>query len=269
MAKVTVTQEHYTIYAPTGGYYTSMDAIKKHNKRTTVKAGKYYVYNEANGAINVTTVKGVPGSWINTDENDKNKSKNNSTKSNVPTVDPSNTNSISGVQTPTATTGKNDKYAGSGAKADVTCYIKNMVTGSTISFGLPNDLSDSISATFDDTNIRGRSSPIKGYDSSGPRSLSYSLILHNDYCPEGLYTTIAKLKALCYPGYSNTVDSPSCYVRLGKAVKGLFVMNSVGVTYEKPYVDGMYVKAEVSLDLSEAPSSPLSASEVENGGGMG
>lgn len=269
MANTTVTQEKFTVNAPLDGFFTSLDAISGNSPRCKVKAGTYYVYNEANGAINVTTVKGVPGSWISIDKNSELADKNNSTKTTtVSTVDPSNTNSTSGYQTPLSVFSSNKKFAGSGAKDNVTCYIKNLVTGSIVRFDLPPELSDSESANFDDTAIRGRSSPIKGYDSSGPRSVSYSLQLHDDYCEEGLETTISKLKALVYPGYSNVVDAPSCYVRIGNAVRGLFVVNSVGVNYNLPYRNGMYVQADVSLDLSEVPTTPRSATEIENGGGM-
>src|SRR5690606_2850796 len=49
----------------TDGYYTAADAKAGKNKRTAVKAGVYYVFNTANGMINVTTKNGTPGSWIN------------------------------------------------------------------------------------------------------------------------------------------------------------------------------------------------------------
>jgi GH24 family phage-related lysozyme (muramidase) len=58
----------YQVTKQHNGYTTAADAKSKKNKKTTVTKGKYYVFNEAQGMINVTTKKGVPGSWINPSE---------------------------------------------------------------------------------------------------------------------------------------------------------------------------------------------------------
>lgn len=55
----------YKVAKATTGYLTATDAMAGKNKKTTVAAGTYFVFNEANGMINVTTKLGVPGSWIN------------------------------------------------------------------------------------------------------------------------------------------------------------------------------------------------------------
>lgn len=61
----------YTIKTQLTGYYTSMEAknLQATNRTGKVYPGKYYVYNKANGMINVTKVKGNPGSWINPSKN--------------------------------------------------------------------------------------------------------------------------------------------------------------------------------------------------------
>ncbi|GIN88750.1 hypothetical protein J6TS2_51360 [Heyndrickxia sporothermodurans] len=53
------------------GYYTAADAKNRINKKSIVKPGNYLVYNQSNGMINVTTKKGIPGSWINPTDNKK------------------------------------------------------------------------------------------------------------------------------------------------------------------------------------------------------
>lgn len=58
----------YQVTKQHNGYATAADAKSKKNKKTTVTEGKYYVFNESQGMINVTTKKGVPGSWINPSE---------------------------------------------------------------------------------------------------------------------------------------------------------------------------------------------------------
>lgn len=67
------------------GYYTSEEAKKQKATHKTGKVykGKYYIYNSANGAINVTKVKGVAGSWINTDVAKQQKKKEANTKNKV------------------------------------------------------------------------------------------------------------------------------------------------------------------------------------------
>ncbi|MDR4317902.1 Ortho-chlorophenol reductive dehalogenase [Niallia circulans] len=65
------TKENVKTYQVTkqhNGYATAADAKSKKDKKTTVPKGKYYVFNESQGMINVTTKKGVPGSWINPSE---------------------------------------------------------------------------------------------------------------------------------------------------------------------------------------------------------
>ncbi|GIN74044.1 N-acetylmuramoyl-L-alanine amidase [Bacillus sp. J14TS2] len=59
----------YKVLKAIGGYSTATDAKAKKNKKTTVKAGTYQVFNKSGGMINVTTKAGVPGSWINPQEN--------------------------------------------------------------------------------------------------------------------------------------------------------------------------------------------------------
>lgn len=67
--KATTASDKYKVKKSIGGYVTAANAKDKKSKRTTVKAGSYYVFNKSAGMINVTTKKGVPGSWINPSEN--------------------------------------------------------------------------------------------------------------------------------------------------------------------------------------------------------
>lgn len=65
--------EKYTVNNSLGGYLTAADAKLRKNKKSTVKPDTYYVYNKSDGMINVTKVKGFPGSWINPSDNKKKK----------------------------------------------------------------------------------------------------------------------------------------------------------------------------------------------------
>ncbi|WP_062108784.1 M23 family metallopeptidase [Bacillus niameyensis] len=55
----------YQVKKDTPGYVNAADAKAGKNKKTTVKAGTYYIFNTSDGMINVTKKKGTPGSWIN------------------------------------------------------------------------------------------------------------------------------------------------------------------------------------------------------------
>lgn len=61
----------YKVKVTLTGYYTSMEAKKLQatNRTGKVFPGTYYIFNLANGMINVTKVKGSPGSWINPTKN--------------------------------------------------------------------------------------------------------------------------------------------------------------------------------------------------------
>ena len=57
----------YTLAKNTPGYYTAADARAGTNQRVSMLAGEFYIFNIANGMINITKTKGVPGAWINPD----------------------------------------------------------------------------------------------------------------------------------------------------------------------------------------------------------
>lgn len=61
----------YKVISRLTGYYTSLEAknLKVTNKTGTIYPGNYYIYNKVNDMINVTKVKGTPGSWINPSKN--------------------------------------------------------------------------------------------------------------------------------------------------------------------------------------------------------
>lgn len=55
----------FKVEKATNGYASAADASRQVNKKTTVKPGSYFVFNVSGEMINVTSRKGVPGSWIN------------------------------------------------------------------------------------------------------------------------------------------------------------------------------------------------------------
>lgn len=158
------------------------------------------------------------------------------------------------------------KGALSYSKDNISCYIKNLITGTTIEFDLiPEEFSETNVATYDQHNIRGRSSPIQGYSNSGPRNISYMVQIHDDCCTNGIVDTVNKLRALSYPEYGGSIVPPKCYIRFGDMLSIKAVVINVNVTWRKPYRNGTFINADVSLDFIEIIDKPRSASEVEGG----
>lgn len=147
----------------------------------------------------------------------------------------------------------------------IPCYIYNLNTGKKIIFDLesPDSISDNITANFDAQSPRGRSSPFQGYGGSGPRTLDFSIELSADYCTEGIVQTCDSLRALCYPHNATVIVEPKCLFRLGRFLSVKAVPNSVGVEWRKPYKDGIYTLATVSISLSEVEDTSKFAKEVE------
>lgn len=146
------------------------------------------------------------------------------------------------------------------------CYIRNMITGTTSTFYVvPDEVSDSVTSNYESEEIRGRSSPIKGYNSTSARVVSYTLELHDDYCKDGILATVNFLRALAYPNYGGTITPPRCYVRLGTMVAMQAVVTSVATTWQLPIRNNVYIRASVSLELEEVTSSPASAYQIQSG----
>ena len=125
-------------------------------------------------------------------------------------------------------------------------HIVNLLTKTSTSFKLtPEEISDNINANFNDQDIPGRSAPIPGYSSTGPRSISFTIKLHDDYCEGGLIKTIRQLKALAYPNYTEYVTPPSCYLRVGDLIQMTAICKEVGVSWQKPIRQGIYIVADI------------------------
>lgn len=263
----------YKIVTGVPGYRNSSDARNHSNQASIIQPATYYIYNESDGMINLTSQKGIPGHWINPEDNKQSDDPVNDKQDNDKTISKKETSSrnkpsYSTTTTPSLRSSGSNKRVYRITKDYIPCYIINTVTGGTIEFDCePDEISDTVSAQFDPQEIRGRSSPYQGYNSSGPRTLSFSLILHDDLCKEGILNTINRLKSLVYPGYGGVLSTPACLVRIGDMIHMKAIVSDVGVSWQKPYRNGVYLLAEVSLTLSEVVDTPHSASDIWKKGG--
>lgn len=146
----------------------------------------------------------------------------------------------------------------------------------------PEQVNDTMTSRFSQTNAMSRTAPVFSYSYSGPRQVQISLSLHRDMLNEvnvdasnmrvdrssGMdltETLIKRLQAIALPRYdaaNKEVVPPMVAVRLGNEVfvKGV-VDGSVSVTYIKPIMeDGRYAQVQVSFTVSEVE--PFDAESV-------
>lgn len=269
MAKKTFTLTHRT-----PGYYTSLNAKSGTNSNSEVKAGKYYVYNTANGMLNISKKLGTLGWWINPkasvskQPSSANTSKGNGTNGNNTLVTKVGSSFVSESDEHNSDINykKNSHYIKQD-KEEVELYITNLVTNNTITFDVtPDSFSDSASANFDSEDIRGRSTPIWGYNSSGPRTASIELNLFDDYLYYGIENTVRFLRALEYPSYTQSiVTPPSAHLRYGDMFAAKVIVTSVSISWSGPYREGHHINATADLDFTEIVDTPYSVGQVERG----
>lgn len=113
----------------------------------------------------------------------------------------------------TTVVGKNGQYE---------AYIKNNLTGIKIPFPvMPQGISESTNANFTQQDIVGASVPRVVYNSTGAKTMSFSLQnLTEDYIAQGfsnLKQYVRALQALTYPTYGSggIVNSPNITIVLG------------------------------------------------------
>ena len=271
-----------TINLPMPAYDSVKEALKNDESEaiSKVNAGEYYVLSEHESgkvAKITTNPKVTDGVFINTGKNDDNADKDITDGTGKKDPEPSNTGTTSGIDNKPkksgSLTGKDaDLVTVAGEYELPPCFIKNLITGTTIELrsGMPQGVSDSATANFEPANIRGRSNQIQGYSDTEGRTIAFEYTFLEEYEPDGLLTTIARIKALEYPGYSSVVEPPKCYLRLGNAVRGTFICTSADVSYREDagVRDDYFLGADVSFNFVESNDFARSAAEIEDGGGM-
>jgi hypothetical protein len=154
----------------------------------------------------------------------------------------------------------------------IPAYVHNLVTGTNITFKFyPEEVEDTHSSSFSQKEILGRSTPLLAYSGGGPREVSFSVILHDDFCDDGIINTVNKLKGLTYPEYDSGVVPPECYVRLGSSVYFTGQCTNVSVSWQPPFRsirddNSTYTRADVSMSFLVGHEKAKSASEVERRG---
>lgn len=151
------------------------------------------------------------------------------------------------------------------------CILIDVETQDSIEFQMmPDGISDAKSANYNHIEIVGRSHPVLGYSSSGPRTISFTLIFFGNPSLEDT-TTVAKvsknlkfLLSLVYPDYSSGVKPPHrCVLRLGNQVNMICVVSDVNINYRHLWDEnGQPVYAEASVTCIEADPYPITFSTI-------
>ena len=150
---------------------------------------------------------------------------------------------------------------------------------------IPDEVSDSLGSTFNETNALSRSAPIFSFSNSGPRSIKVQLHLHRDMMKQINYNNsnfkiedigddyvdslIKKLQSIALPNYnasSKSVVPPMIALRLGNEVFIKGVVNSgVSTSYTGPILSNRKY-AEVTISFNVYEVDPYDANTVAQDG---
>lgn len=144
------------------------------------------------------------------------------------------------------------------------CFILDNKGGRLRFQMMPDGISDSKSVNWNQIQIVGRSHPILGYDSSAPRTFSFTLTFfahpsHDDPTSQSdVVKNIRFLMSLTYPDYSSGVNPPpKCTLKLGKMIIWQVVAQDISVDYSPLWKNGLPVYATVSCTFIEAWDDPI------------
>lgn len=143
---------------------------------------------------------------------------------------------------------------------------------------IPETISDSKSASFNDYDILGRSIPLKGYRGSPSRTLQFTVRMWTDPTADGAPLSVGQIKqrtdflrSLVYADYSGGIKPPhKCLITIGLNFQMIGVCTQAAPTVSRnsnvwdlgPTLShGM----EVQLTFEEVGDVPLSTFEVRAG----
>lgn len=145
-------------------------------------------------------------------------------------------------------------------------------------FSMPDQITDSKNANYDDIHFVMGSAPFKAYQNSSPRTIGFTIDFFvnieqgkSSFSPEDLKKVIDNSRALLYPNYETTaqIQPPTrCLVRLGEQASMIGICKSVNVTYsgDRPWTLGTKAlahSAAVSYIFEEIISIPQSYKEIQ------
>lgn len=152
------------------------------------------------------------------------------------------------------------------------------LSGDSIDFPVyPEELSDKTSANYTQMpDMIYQYEPWQVYQSSGPRSNTYTFKFHRDMWSgdhtDGKANQLIRFcQAACYPDYNGSaVNTALVTLYIGGAAHITGVMNDVSANWSGPIgLDGWYLNCELQLSITEVSETPLSYSVMRNKGLIG
>lgn len=179
-------------------------------------------------------------------------------------------------------------YTGSSGAARVLspeafCFVLDTDSGERVEFQLmPESISESKSAMYNEIPIIGRSLPLLGYAHSSSRTMGLGLTFaalygEGRYSPKWIEEQVRWLESKVYPDYEDgfVFPPPRLLVAVGKALSMQCVMVSVNTTWLGPWSaddqDAYAFRAQVDMQLQEygmnedAAGHPHGAKEAKEG----
>jgi hypothetical protein len=150
------------------------------------------------------------------------------------------------------------------------CKIRDIVTGTEITFQMMPTISDVKSVNWNMIEIVGRSHPVLGYTSSGPRTFSFTLTFFanpsssDDTSLKTVSDNLKFLMSLTYPDYDKNLIRPphKVFLTLGDQIHWSVVAQDISINYSPLWKDNLPVYADVSCTFIEANNYPISFSRV-------
>ena len=136
----------------------------------------------------------------------------------------------------------------------------------------PEEIEDGISANYTTMpDLLYQYEPWQLYQSSGPRSNSYTFHMHRDMWTgdhrDGKANELVRFcQAACYPDYSGSAvysDTVTLYIHGSALISG--ILTGVDVKWSGPIgLDGFYLELEMTLNIIEVSSYALNNTSVRN-----
>lgn len=147
---------------------------------------------------------------------------------------------------------------------NITFYIKNMLNEKIIYLPVyPEELSESFSTNYSQTELNGRSAPYQTYGGNEARTMSLPVTLHQDLCDEttgDLHMIVRYLKQLVYPKYNGSiVIPPYCFLKFGNMLNCYAIMDSIDFNWSETIIEESkyFSKCEVNFSFQELRKNSL------------
>ena len=156
------------------------------------------------------------------------------------------------------------------------CYIT--VNGKTMNFPCyPESVDDSQQASYNSTNILGRSEPFQVYTGSGPRTVSVAFTMHcemvhsaNSYQTDYEYVNslVRLIESSCYPNYGSSVAAVKCTLQVAMNIRITGIITNVSTKWYGPIIDNKYQMVDINFSVTECTGNPKSQSDINSLGGF-